>query len=138
MSSAEHNYKYKQVLLEPIEVDEMISSETETDLKKLLVDIKQLNEINNELSGLLYSQTEQLDNLEVTHENIVETTETTNEILENIAIKKIKFIPIIIGGVIGAGIIGPGALLLGIKGTAAGIAAGGGGLLGGIGGKMLS
>lgn len=138
MSSNEQNYQYKQLFVESVSVENSIKSETEQDLKNMLRDIKQLNEINNELSSLLQCQTEQLETLDTTHENILETTETTNEILENVVLKRIKFIPIIIGGVLGAGIIGPGALLLGIKGTAAGIVAGGGGVLGGIGSKMLS
>ena len=111
---------------------------TEQDLKKILEDVRHLNELNSELGGILDSHTEQLNNVQSNQEEIQDLTAQTNMMLENIAIKKARYIPMILGGIVGAAVTGPGALLIGANGTVAAIVAGSGCLLGGIGGKLLS
>ena len=124
---------YQQLL----NIHEEIEEENEKELCKILQDLRQLNEINHELGFLLHNQRDDLDNIEDIQENIVANIETANDNLESAVRRRIKFIPIIVGGVVGVGIFGPGALILGAKGAAAYIA-GAAGILGGIAGKSLS
>lgn len=132
--------EYKQLLQEnltQVDVNSLIERENEKDLSKILQELRQLNEINQELGFLLNNQGETLDNIENLQEEVIVNTEAANISLESAARKRIKFIPIVIGGVVGASILGPGALAFGAKGAAAYIA-GAGGILGGIAGKSLS
>jgi len=109
----------------------------EADLSDILNEIKHLNEINNDLSTILNQQNEQLNKIETIQEDTCMTTEASNELLENVAYNRFKLTPIVVGGVIGAGILGPGAFLLGAKLSALYFAAGGG-MVGIVVGKQLS
>ena len=108
-----------------------------TKYAELLQDIKDMNEINNNLNKLLYDQDQQLDNIETVSTNTVEIINQSNKELDIAASYTFKFKPILIGGLLGVSILGPAGLLLGAKGASIYIA-GGGGLLGSILGKKLS
>ena len=85
----------------------------------------------------MHNQRDDLDHIDDIQEDIVANTEIANGNLESAIRRRIKFIPIIIGGVVGVGIFGPGSLILGAKGAAVYIA-GAAAILGGIVGKSLS
>ena len=108
-----------------------------TKYAELLQDIKDMNEINNNLNKLLYDQDQQLDNIETVSTNTVEIINQSNKELDIATSYTFKFKPILIGGLLGASMFGPAGLLLGAKGASIYIA-GGGGLLGSILGKKLS
>ena len=108
-----------------------------TKYAELLQDIKDMNEINNNLNKLLYNHDHLLDNIVTVSINTAETINQSNKELDIAVSHTFKLKPIIIGGLIGASILGPTGLLLGAKGASIYIA-GGGGLLGSILGKKLS
>ena len=108
-----------------------------TKYAELLQDIKDMNEINNNLNKLLFDQDQQLDNIETVSTNTVEIINQSNKELDIAVRYTFKFKPILIGGLLGASMFGPAGLLLGAKGASIYIA-GGGGLLGSILGKNLS
>ena len=104
---------------------------------ELLQDIKDMNEINNNLNKLLFDQDQQLHNIETVSANTFETTNQTNKELDIASSNIFRLKPIIIGGLLGASIFGPVGLILGAKGASFYIA-GGGCLIGSIVGKKLS
>ena len=127
--------KYQSLKFEP--VNQTVDEQNEADLLKILKEVKELNEINAELSVLLNEQDNGIGTIVETQEQTIHTTDNTNNILENIATNKFKMVPVVLGGVVGAAVFGPGAMLLGAKTGVAYIAAGGG-IIGSIAGKKLS
>ena len=104
---------------------------------ELLQDIKDMNEINNNLNKLLFDQNQQLNNIEIIGVDTLGTINDSNKELVIASKHTFKFKPIIIGGLIGASILGPTCLLLGANGLSMYII-GGGALIGSVIGKNLS
>ena len=129
----ESEVHYQKLILQSIDYEK----EEEEELSKILDEVRQLNEINGELSILLNEQNENIDNVIATQDNIELNTEKAIKNLEKAASNKIKFVPIAIGAFIGASVLGPGSLLVGLK-VGAGYVALGGSFVGGLIGKSIS
>ena len=124
---------YQKLILQSIDYEK----EEEEELSKILDEVRQLNEINGDLSILLNEQNENIDNVITTQDNIELNTEKAIKNLEKAVSNKIKFVPIAIGAIIGASVLGPGSLLVGLK-AGAGYVALGGSFVGGLIGKSIS
>uniref|UniRef100_A0A6C0EIR2 t-SNARE coiled-coil homology domain-containing protein n=1 Tax=viral metagenome TaxID=1070528 RepID=A0A6C0EIR2_9ZZZZ len=103
--------------------------------KALLKDIKDLNDINRDLTQLMNTQNDQLNLIENLTDKTVETVKESNKELEIASKYNIKFKPIIIGGLIGASLLSPVSLLVGINTL---YLMAGGGIAGSIVGKKLA
>jgi len=124
-------------LLEPINVRNKIEEETLRDAQELASSINKLYEIQRDLLDIIDIQGEQLECVE-------ETTKTSETILEDTNIEltsaakysKLKYIPVLLGGSVGAFLFGiPAAPFIG---TYSLLTALGGGVIGGVIGKSIS
>ena len=82
---------------------------------KLLQDIKDLNEINNNLYNLLHKQDIQIENILENNNKSIDSLETSNKNIIEASKLKLKTKASLIGGVFGSVIIGPTGILIGTK-----------------------
>ena len=116
--------------------------EEEKELKKILGDVRKLNEIQKDLALLVADQDEAINDIDIQTSETCKLAEDANNDLEISAGRKLKFVPLIIGAGIGVIASLPVSIPLAtthvIGGAAIGWSALGSGLFGGFIGKNLS
>lgn len=126
----------EQQLLNPINVEETIHQENLKDAQELADSALKLREIHEDLLALIGEQGEILGNVEEKTEEVETILEDTNiQLTQAAKFSKLKIVPVVIGGSVGALLFGiPVAPLIGGYSI---LTALGGGVLGGfIGGKV--
>lgn len=106
-------------------------------LRKALLEIEELNNMQQHLSSLIELQDENIINIDTKSTNTVNITKKANKELSIASGKKMKFIPVALGTSIGAMCTLPLTIGIGLPSIAIGVSAAGGSILGGIIGKTL-
>ena len=110
-------------------------SEVNNKYEKLIKDIEDLNEINNNLCNLLYEQNNKIDSISENTNKSIDSLESSNNNIIEASKYKLKTKATLIGAVLGSVILGPTGILIGTK--CAVYMATGGGILGSFIGNKL-
>lgn len=125
-----------QIYNKLIEIPANYETEKEA-LEKALSEIRELNDMQQDLSNIIELQDENILNIDTKTSNTVEISNKANKELSIASGKKIKFIPVALGTSIGAICTLPLTIGIGLPSIAIGVSAAGGSILGGILGKSL-
>lgn len=127
----------QQILEKLIEVPYNHLEEKER-LCNVLSDIKELNQLQDDLSNIICLQGENINKIEEVSEKTVETATYANKELEAASGRKFKMLPIFLGTGVGVAVTLPITIGFGLSSAAIGGIVAGGSVIGGVLGKNLS
>ncbi len=128
----------KKLLLDNVKQIPYNYQDEKTELKEILKQTREINEIQAELASIINIQDEDIKHINTNTEQTVDLATQANFHLQAASGKKFKFTPLLIGASIGAVVTLPATLSAAAGGAVVGYAAAGGGLLGAFIGKKLA